>query len=296
MVAPRALRLLHLLEAQGGPGLAHFLLHEAQAEALGMGLQGGHVGLVEAAEQEGAARTQHADVGRHVGKQDVAVDVGDDEVEGVAAQQAGVANTDGDVGMVSLGVLKGVVVGPLVDVDAFDIVGTTHLGQDGQHGGATAHVEDMAALHIELGEVGEHHVGGLVVGGAKGHLGLDFEFPVYVAAVLVEGGANPHTFAVVGLDKYGFVLFFPFFVPVFVGHGFKGVAGGGHVLDVGQLVGQPGFVEVVGRHVGFEAVGGLDKAVVGTFVAKGVDKEVAEGVVLTQGDGYFDVLHFFSEL
>ena len=60
------------------------------------------------------------------------------------------------------------------------------------------------------------------MGGAERHFGFDFDFEVGLGTVGVERGTNPYTEAVGGSDEDGGVLFFPFFVPVDVGHGLNG--------------------------------------------------------------------------
>ena len=69
-------------ELQGAPAVAGLGGGEGQAEFLRPLLQDGHVALVESTQQQGAAGGEDGGVGVHVVQEDVAVDVGDDYVEG----------------------------------------------------------------------------------------------------------------------------------------------------------------------------------------------------------------------
>ncbi len=91
--------------------------------------------------------------------------------------------------------------------------------------------------------------------------------------------------------QHGFVLFFPFLVPVLVGHLFVGEGDAGGVGILGQLPLEPFGVELVGGDIGFHAVGGFHKAVVWTFVAQGVYQQVAEGFDGFYFQCYFCVFH-----
>ena len=117
-----AWRLVLESEAQAHPPLALGVSVFAQAKGLCGGEDDGDVLDVEAAEEHDAVGAQGAGIGGDVGGDDVAVDVGDEDVGGFeAVEGGGVAVDEAYLGMVVDGdVVDGVDVGESVDFDAGD--------------------------------------------------------------------------------------------------------------------------------------------------------------------------------
>ena len=127
------------------------------------------------------------------------------------------------------------------------------------------------------------------MGRAEAHLGLDQQLVVHVGAVRMEGGAHPDGAPVVGPHQHRLVPFLPLGIPVAVLHlvGLvlqrqrEGLGRGGQVLGVVLRC----------RHIGLQAVPGLDEALVGALVAQRVHQHVAEDTGIVHRKGYFNVFH-----
>jgi hypothetical protein len=78
------------------------------------------VGLIETAEDECGTRSHHADKTLHILKEDVAVDIGKDNIElrGITIENCGIATEDVEsvVYAVDDGIMAGVIGTPLVDI------------------------------------------------------------------------------------------------------------------------------------------------------------------------------------
>ena len=88
-----------------------------------------------------------------VGEEDVAVDVGDDQVEGLGEglKGRGVAMIDVDaVETVDGDVLDAVLHAPFVEIDGHAMFGTAHTGEDGEDARAATHVEEGFPFHIRV--------------------------------------------------------------------------------------------------------------------------------------------------
>ena len=210
----------------------------------------GDVVDVEAAHVEFRSRAHGGRVEGHVAGEDVAVDVGENQVEGAELADAlGAAQGDLDVGrMVDPDVLERVAVGPLVDVDGYDLVGPFHPGEDGEDGRAASHVERPLASRVEAEDVGEHQVGRGVVARPERHFGVDQYIIGKAFLRLVEGGPD----GAFPPDADGLeIMFFPFLVPVPVldALGLVGEMGDGEG-ERGQRLGEARLVVLVLRHVG----------------------------------------------
>ena len=209
------------------------------------------VGEIEAAAYEPSAWLEGAGVGCDVGGYDVAVDVGQQQVGlGDVWKPGGVAADEVWRDGVEAGVVAGVGVGVGVYLDAVDVGGAEHAGEDGEDAGAGTHVGDGQSGHVVRQQVFHHEAGGGVVAGAEGHAGVDDDLVAGVGGVGVEGAAHHYLIA----DDDGLeVVFLPFVVPVLAFYdgvvGLEGDAGG---REVGEQCGEGVVVELVLEYVGGE--------------------------------------------
>ena len=114
----------------------------------------------------------HAVEGFHILQQDVAVDVGEDNVEDALymGEDASIAQQDVQIHThpIEDGIVTGIVGAELVDIVSHNLFGTAPEGYYAEDACATTAVEDAAACQGKFEQGGDYHTGGLVVARAKG--------------------------------------------------------------------------------------------------------------------------------
>ena len=191
--------------------------------------------------------------------------------------------------MVEGEVVDGVVDAPLVDVDGGECRGSAHRCQDGEDGGATAHVEHGLARQVRVEQVADDEACGLVMTRAKGHLGVDDDVVVGLGVVLVEGAVDDA--AAVYHDGLEEVLL-PLLVPVLILHLLCGEGDGGVFHgEVGEDGLQRLLVVEVGGDVAGGAVGRLDKTLKTLFHGQSGNDVVGGLADGAYGEADFDVFH-----
>ena len=153
------------------PVVADGVVGEAEAAVGGGEGERRDVVGVEAADPEFASGLQVASIERHMQEEDIAVDIGEDEV--VAVLGGCVAEAYVEVDTVGFGVLECVAYGAFVDIDSDDTFGSLPFGEDGEHACSAAHVEDGLSREVAGEEGIDHHGSGLVVSCPEGAMGCD---------------------------------------------------------------------------------------------------------------------------
>ena len=260
-------------------------------------------------------------VGSKVGKEDVAVDVGNDEVEmpRKGLQGRGIAMDDIDaVETVKGNILQGVLHAPFVVVDGHTVTGPALTGQNGKDAGTASHVEHLKVADVIVEQTPDHLRRRLVMSRTEGHLGVDAHVVVGLGHVAVEGGGDdtPGMFGRTDDDGLEIVLF-PLLIPIAV-LGFCHLVSDGHTRNGEVFYGLPEGVLIVEGclYVCLEGIlrglvgedGSLGKVVDGTYTGKvefaGVDKRfetdltehhaehIAHGFVRrTGGKSEFKIFH-----
>ena len=190
-----------------------------QPLADGLRFYHGAVLLIEPAGYQQCPGLHAAGVGGEVLEDDVAVDIGQDQVIFACLDEGGIAaeGVDAVGDAVAAGIFPGGTDGHRVDVYGMDGDRRLHLcREDGEDAGAAAHVEDLQAADGLL--VGEHCLddqsGGLVMSGAEGHLGVD-DYRVFgPGQTLVERGL----YGAAAVDDHGLEGGLPESVPVLLGN------------------------------------------------------------------------------
>ena len=121
-------------------------------------------------------------------QKDIAVDIGNDEVERTFACQAGsVAEKDIDVvNMVQRDVVLRIFHAPFVDIDGHAMFRAAHTGQYGEDAGAATHVEHFPTLHIIVEDALNHLRRSGMMACAKGHLRIDGDVVFRLRHIFVE--------------------------------------------------------------------------------------------------------------
>ena len=114
----------------------------------------GAVAFVEAAEDEGGVGSHYAYKAGHIGQKDVAIDVGEDNVElsSETTEHGAIATERRQtvVHMVDNGIMARVVSTPLVDIVAYAGVGSQLESADAQDACATSAIQDTLALKVHI--------------------------------------------------------------------------------------------------------------------------------------------------
>ena len=121
----------------------------------------------------------HADEAGHVGQEDVAVDVGQNEVElsGKSGEKGAVAaeRLQAVVHVVDDGIVARIVGTPLVDVVAYARVCAQLQGADAQNACSASAVQYATALQIHAKQRSTNHACRLVRACAEGQMRIDFD-------------------------------------------------------------------------------------------------------------------------
>ena len=138
----------------------------AETEGSGFLAEKGEIGKVEAADEEAgrtplpfhSLTTEAGHVTGHIGQEDVAVDIGkDDVVWFTLSQQRSIAtknvykvnkSTSGRVNMLQSDIVAGIVGTPLVDVDGIGMTGTTHTGKNSKNARAATSFPTRSASRM----------------------------------------------------------------------------------------------------------------------------------------------------
>lgn len=151
----------------------------------------------------------------HIVQQDVAVDVGYDDVKGAfVCQGGGVALQDFNaVQPIQPDIFQGIAYAPVVDVYGSAADSALHACQDGEDGGAASHVEHMAPGEVHVEQLVDDEAGGFVVACAEGHLRVYGDVIFSFRNIVVEGAVY---YTAVADDDGLEEIAFPFFVPISV--------------------------------------------------------------------------------
>ena len=114
----------------------------------------GAVGIIETAEDKGGAWLHDSHEVGHIGQKDVAIDVGEDEVElavdGVENGTVATERCQVVIDVVDDGIMTGVVSTPLVDIVAYAGVGSQLESADAQDACSTSAIQDALALQVHI--------------------------------------------------------------------------------------------------------------------------------------------------
>ena len=273
----------------------------AETEGGGFLAKEGEIGEVEAADEEAAAWTKAGYVAGHVGKEDVSVDVGKDDVVGttLSRQQRGITtknvykvnkSTSGRVNMLQSDVVAGIVGTSLVDVDGVGMPGATHASEDGQNARTTAHIEDVLADEVGIENVGHHQAGGLVMTCAKSHLGVDDDVVLGLRIVGMEGAVDDSTpINHDGLEE----IPLPLLVPILILHrrGGERNSRSGHWERL-QYLPESWLVVLLRRNIALHAIRCGDKAVEADIGRQRGYEVTCCLAVRSDDERHFRVLHF----
>lgn len=204
---------LLIVEEEAGPAVEDVVGFVGEAKGTGDVENHGDVLFVEAAQYHLRTGGEGLDVGREVGGDDIAVDIGYKEIDSAySGKKRGVAETGTDgVGKIQPDVVDSVVESKFIDFYRIDSLGAAHRGKDCKYAGACTHVDDFQAVEVHGEQLPEHKARGSMMSGAEGHLGVDDNIIATLGNILMEGTVDD-TLAV---DDNGFeVIFLPFAVPV----------------------------------------------------------------------------------
>ena len=183
----------------------------AKAKGFGFRAKKGKVGQVKATNEKAgrtplpfhSLTTEAGHVTGHIGQEDVAVDIGkDDVVRSTLSQQRSIAtknvykvnkSTSGRVNMLQSDIVAGVIGTPLVDVDGVGMTGTTHTGKNSKNARAATHIKDVLADKVGIKDVAHHEAGGLMMPRSEGHLGIDDDVVFCLRMVGMERAVNDGT-------------------------------------------------------------------------------------------------------
>ncbi len=224
--------------------------------------------LIEAGEEEVAGGLQMRGEGGHIGQEDVAVDVGQDDV-GLRrrGQAAGIAVLDiyhgpeavGVAAVVDVVVVLGVADAPLVDVVGHDGRCSPHGAEYAEYAGAAACIDDRGAVKVGIQQLAQHEA---CRGMRARSEGLTRMYGDVDACRGIVGGILIVDDDAVAYDNRLEALCLPGGVPVLVGDGRGGVAHvgvcEGETLDdspdTAVVVESRGHISLQTRRLGHEAV------------------------------------------